>query len=891
MKQTTLATFRLALVAGAAIVLSVLPASAGGPLALCSSGQPYLWAGGGANIPFNPDQGDLGPLANAAAVALVQESFDVWGAVPSSTVSYLNAGPLPVDVDVSNFVPYLDAPAPDGVSAIVFDDTGEIFDLLYGPGSGVLGFAGPEWGDPSTCTITEGLSFLNGPAFTDPVYAKDVMVHEFGHYTNLAHTVINGQVYGFGDATGPSPFDSFGAPPNPFTNDVVETMYPFYFGPGIGTQTLAADDIAIVSTLYPEASFFSDTGSIRGTIYGPDGATKLTGVNVIARNLADPFADAVSALSSDFTDNFAQADPFTGTYTLNGLTPGADYAVYVDQILAGGFSTPPLVPLPGPEELHNGGDESSTNPPDDPSAFTAVTAAAGVPATGIDVIFNQPSPGDPLGVGDDGNVQLFLPFSYELCGQSFSSVFVNANGNLSFGAPSSDFSESAAELLSGPPRIAGLWDDLNPTAGGIVTFFRSANEFTVIWDGVPEFPATGSNSFEITLKRSSNHIDVHYFEVTAVDGLAGVSCGGAVTSGFEQAGDLSSFAPSRINLHNQPAVFEVFGAANPNDLGSSTVRYNGTTSYTDSWAGNNDSALTARNVSLPFDSIPVTRFTEIEPAGADVDFFSFSAAAGSSLVAEILSGQLDTVLGLYRIDGRGSNRTPIFIAGDDDGGAGLLSRLVVPIATSGTYAVAVSTFPDYDFTGDGNGGGRYVLELSTIQGSLLDLGDDASEEVALGFSFPFQGAGWTSVWVNSNGNLSFGSGDVDFSESVAELLSDQPRIAALWDDLSPNAGGLVLVDGDASSLTVTFDGVPEFGSSSPNTFSITLWSDGSVDLDYGLVSAIDGLVGVSQGSGAADPGGSDLSTAATWPALGTTHELFSGGNPFDLGASSLSFLP
>lgn len=891
---------RVALIAAAAGGLSLAAvgsAHAGGPLANCSDGVPFLWPNGGASIVWNADQGNLGLIDKAAADDLVEASFDQWQVIPSSTISFMQGPDLALDVDDTNFGPFLDAPAPDGLSAIVYDDTGAIFDILFGPDSGVLGFAGPEWADPATCTILEGLSFLNGPAFdpADPNLGFGIMVHEFGHFSNLAHNQVNGGILlGIAletpQASGPDPFNTFGAPTAAdFANlGLIETMYPFLFGSEFGVESPGRDDVTMMSRLYPEAGYFEGSAAIAGTILGSNGTTRLSGVNVIARNVADPFLDAVGALSGDFTD---EDDPnlsdVVGTYTFTGLTPGAQYAVFVDTILQGGFSTPPRIPLPGPEEFHSGAGESNSDPPD---TFVAVSAGAGGTAAGTDVIFNVPQPGDPLGVGDDGFVELFPTFPVDFCGQRFESLFVNANGSVSFGAPDTNFIESALGHLVGPPRIAGLWDDLNPAAGGVVTFAQSSNSFSVSWSNVPEFQNTGANSFTITLNRKDriseaigpligNRFAIAFGAVSATDGLVGYSCGGPGTGGFEEESDLSE-ASGRLGSPLLPvtAIFEQFvQGAESFDL-SGELRFHGVNQIIDFFElgnGNDTFDDPTPLPLLPFSSAFVPLATVIEPVGADVDFFRINARAGEIVAIEVVRGGFDSVLGVFNAD------TGEILALDDDGGDGLLSRLLLQVEENTPLVFAVSAFPDLEFVGAGGSGGRYTLFVNQYRGEPIAIGDDETVEIDLGgFAFDFQGEDRTSAFVNSNGSVSFGAGDPSFDASPAALLAGPPRIAPLWTDLDPTGAlgnpGLVLVDTSSSSAAVHFVSVSEFFSSTANYFSTDLGRRGRINLRWGPTARNNALVGVTEGGGAADPGPTDLSEARP-DAEGTTYEEFLSG--------------
>ena len=72
----------------------------------------------------------------------------------------------------------------------------------------------------------------------------------------------------------------------------------------------------------------------------------------------------------------------------------------------------------------------------------------------------------------------------------------------------------------------------------------------------------------------------------------------------------------------------------------------------------------------------------------------------------------------------------------------------------------------------------------------LPLSDDSFAEVTPPQSVSLYGTSYNSLFVGSNGYITFGAGDSDFSESLADHF-DLPRISGAFDDLNPGAGGTV----------------------------------------------------------------------------------------------------
>jgi hypothetical protein len=87
--------------------------------------------------------------------------------------------------------------------------------------------------------------------------------------------------------------------------------------------------------------------------------------------------------------------------------------------------------------------------------------------------------------------------------------------------------------------------------------------------------------------------------------------------------------------------------------------------------------------------------------------------------------------------------------------------------------------------------------------------------------------------------------------------------------------------------------VPEFLVTGTNYFTVELDKRGGVNIDWYATNRSDGIVGLTQGGGAADPGPTDLSHTRRLSAVGTTYEGFVGSfgtyGGVDLSYSSVRF--
>ncbi|MDQ1341753.1 MAG: hypothetical protein QG571_369, partial [Pseudomonadota bacterium] len=361
----------------AGLVLVCGTAEAAGPLYMTDTNppRPYVWDTSKGAIPAWTDGGGaftfgydgLTPFITIArANEITQFALGQWSNVGTATLDLGVKGTIAgktgiADVTGANANQFYGVENGYGLW-VLYDTDGSILEEYFGVSRyAVLGIAFPEIADANG-KISEATALLNGWLVYDTDVQGDlvagVFTHEFGHAINLSHSQVNGpMVYssypieGFRRYPGvPGCVDPvyaynwYDESVNRADPSIIETMYPFIDNGGLVGQEQStithADDVAAISNLYPTPAYLAGRGSITGTLRLKDGRTPYSGINVIARNVANPLHDAVSAMTGDQTQGRVGPD---GRYTIRNLTPGAEYLVYIEEIVAGGYPTEPTM--------------------------------------------------------------------------------------------------------------------------------------------------------------------------------------------------------------------------------------------------------------------------------------------------------------------------------------------------------------------------------------------------------------------------------------------------------------------------------------------------------------------------------------------------------------------
>jgi hypothetical protein len=194
------------------------------------------------------------------------------------------------------------------------------------------------------------------------------------------------------------------------------------------------------------------------------------------------------------------------------------------------------------------------------------------------------------------------------------------------------------------------------------------------------------------------------------------------------------------------------------------------------------------------------------------------------------------------------------------------------------------------------GSGAYTMSrqsgsLNTNFGTSIAFADDAYQQITFqsGFQFPFFGATYSSVFVNSDGNLTFTEGDNASSErGITRFKSGPPRIGGFFADLNPETSpGSIYYNQLSDRLLITWNRIREYGSLREGSFQVALFPDGSFELTYGNVNVSQGIVGWTGGRDAQAINVVDLS-AVSGTLSGPQAERFARLNQSEVDITALA---
>jgi uncharacterized protein (TIGR03437 family) len=188
-----------------------------------------------------------------------------------------------------------------------------------------------------------------------------------------------------------------------------------------------------------------------------------------------------------------------------------------------------------------------------PASYDAAAAAAGTPIQGL---------------GDDDSREVSLPFPFPFFGSHYRSVHVNSDGNVTFGKRDVEITErSLGRFLSGPPRIAALLADLDPSRSPSGVRVRTEGGRVVIsWDDIPEYQTYGTGPIQSVQIRlhADGTIEVAYGATQIEEAVVGITPGalnGDPSLVSFTGGSSGQFTSSIVERFSSSRSIDIFAAA------------------------------------------------------------------------------------------------------------------------------------------------------------------------------------------------------------------------------------------------------------------------------------------------------------------------------------------
>jgi len=193
---------------------------------------------------------------------------------------------------------------------------------------------------------------------------------------------------------------------------------------------------------------------------------------------------------------------------------------------------------------------------------------------------------------------------------------------------------------------------------------------------------------------------------------------------------------------------------------------------------------------------------------------------------------------------------------------------------------------------------------------------------AYGFTFPYYASNWTRIFVNNDGNVTFGGASTNFTPSPAAFQFHQPRIAPMWSDLDRSFPGASItatinpgVFAGPATVTIDWIAMAEWNNiGARHTFQLVMNAvTGDLTFNHptsNVATIADQFVGITPGQNLLPPSGvfapfRNLSTLPGAPQLGPPNDAFwewfgtVGGfaptytqgftNPWDMAGTTTTF--